>query len=165
MEDLVKELKHTKEELIKAISSINEDEFNEVPFEDSWTAAQVSEHLLKAIGISTLYGGIKTTDRDPGEKIAETGELFLNMDIKMKSPDFILPSDKKHTRKEIIDEVDITLSKLIEAAETLDLSKTCTDFAIPGFGDFTRLEFIWFYIFHTQRHTNQLKNINKALAN
>ena len=54
--------------------------------------------------------------------------------------------------------------KLIEAARTLDLSLTCIDFEIPTFGLFTRLEFVWFYIVHTQRHTFQLQKIAGVLA-
>jgi hypothetical protein len=164
MNDLLTELRSTKAELEKAISSISKDKFNTIPFEGSWTAAQVTEHIQNAIGRGVLYGATKPTDRKPDEKVAQTGNLFLNMDIKMQSPDFIYPSDKKYNKAEVLAAVNETFLKLIEAAESLDLSLTCLAFEIPGFGTFTRLEFVWFYVFHTQRHIIQLKKIANTYA-
>jgi hypothetical protein len=163
--NLVNELESTKATLITAISSIEEDKFNTIPFKDSWTAAQVSEHLLKAIGTGVLYGDTKPTNREPGEKIQQTADLFLNMDIKMTAPDFILPSGDAHTKAQIISDIETVFEKLIQAVKKLDLSATCASFEIPGFGEFTRLEFVYFFMFHTQRHINQLKNISMVLAN
>ncbi|MGO3653762.1 MAG: hypothetical protein ACTJFN_05275, partial [Sphingobacterium sp.] len=44
-----------------------------------------------------------------------------------------------------------------------DLSLTCIDFSIPEYGEFTRFEWIWFNIYHTQRHMLQLESM--ILAN
>ena len=164
MKDLLKELQNTETELTEIISSISEDDFNTVPFDDCWTPAQVTEHIMNAIGVDLLYGETKPTTRRYDDKIAETAKLFLNMDIKMQSPDFIYPSGKQHTRKEMLDITKEKFYRLVQAVKTLDLSLTCAAFEIPGFGEFTRLEFVWFYIFHTQRHIFQLKNIAKVLA-
>lgn len=164
MKDVLKELQNTKNELTELISSISEDDFNTIPFESCWTPSQVTEHIINAIGVETLYGETKLTPRSPDDKIAETAKLFLNMEIKMESPDFIYPSGKLHSKAEMLGIVNDKFTGLINAAKTLDLSLTCTAFEIPGFGEFTRLEFIWFYIYHTQRHIFQLKNIAKALA-
>ncbi|MDB4926526.1 DinB family protein [Mucilaginibacter sp.] len=164
MNDVLTELQDTKAELELAISSISDDQFNTIPFKDSWTPGQVSDHILKAVGVGVLYGNTKPTARNRDEKVAETAKLFLNMDIKMKSPDFILPSNAPQNKQEILSKIDDTFSRLIEAAKTLDLSLTCLAFEVPGFGEFTRSEFIWFYIFHAQRHIYQLKNIAKALG-
>ncbi|HEY9534886.1 MAG TPA: DinB family protein [Mucilaginibacter sp.] len=164
MKNTLAELQNTYNELLNAFSSIPEDKLNTVPFEGSWTAAQVAEHILNAVGVSTLYADVKPTDRDPGEKIASVSDLFLNMDIKMQSPDFIYPSDKKYGKQQLVDMINDKFNKLLEAAKTLDLSATCLAFEVPGFGAFTRLEFVWFYIVHTQRHIFQLRKIAKALA-
>jgi hypothetical protein len=47
--------------------------------------------------------------------------------------------------------------------QELDLSKTCQGFQLPGSAAFTRAEWIWFAIYHTQRHTRQLKNILEVI--
>lgn len=164
MNNVPDEIQNTRLNLVSVINNIKQEQFNVIPFEGSWTAAQVSEHILKAIGADFLYGNTKLTEREPNEKIEELGKLFLNFDIKMQSPAFILPSDTIQDKKNILNDLENSLNNLAKAAETLDLSATCTDFEMPGFGELTRLEWIWFYIFHTQRHTHQLKNIAKALA-
>ena len=82
----------------------------------------------------------------------------------MKSPDFIVPSDTPHTKEEILSGLESRFAKLTQTINELDLSATCLAFEIPGFGEFTRLEFVWFFIIHIQRHIHQLKNIAKVLA-
>lgn len=164
MKNTITELESTHKALVEAITAIPANEVNTAPYEDSWTAAQVTEHVLKAIGIEVLYGQIQVTNRDIGEKIKPVSDLFLNMDIKMQSPDFIYPTDKKYEKQELLDLVNDKFTRLIEAAKTLDLSLTCLDFEVPTLGPFTRLEFVWFYIVHTQRHTFQLQKIAHALA-
>jgi hypothetical protein len=164
MNDLLKELEHTKAELIQIISSVSQEQFNSVPFEGSWTVGQVGEHILKAVNAAVLYADTKPTDRQPDEKIAETKGVFLNFDVKFESPDFILPSSQPKNKHVILSQIENTFNGLSEAAKTLDLSATCLTFEVPGMGAFTRLEFIWFFIFHTQRHIYQLKNIEPLLA-
>ena len=56
------------------------------------------------------------------------------------------------------------MDKMIEAIKTLNLSETCTAFELPGFGEFTRAEWIYFAMYHTQRHTHQLKKIYERMA-
>lgn len=53
---------------------------------------------------------------------------------------------------------------LDHAVTTLDLTKTCLAFELPVFGYLTRLEAIYFVIYHTQRHLHQLKNIYQQVV-
>lgn len=164
MKEQLTELQSTRDRLKEAIALINEENFNIVPFKDSWTAAQIAEHVLKGVGVEVLYGHTRPTDRDPGEMIAQLKGIFLNFDIKMKSPAAILPSGNPHQKAEILNEIDAKWDKLIQAASTLDLSRTCTDFEFPNIGYLTRLEFVTLFIVHTQRHTHQLKNAAAAFG-
>ncbi|MFD2872199.1 DinB family protein [Mucilaginibacter ximonensis] len=164
MENTINKIESTYNGLAQAINAISARDINAVPYKGSWTAAQVTEHVLKAIGVEVLYGQTRVTNRDIGEKIKPVSDLFLNMDIKMQSPDFIYPSDKEYEKQELLELVNDKFTRLLEAAKTLDLSLTCLDFEVPTLGPFTRLEFIWFYIVHTQRHTFQLQKIARALA-
>nr|WP_294790144.1 DinB family protein [uncultured Mucilaginibacter sp.] len=162
--NILQELADTKAELIEAISAIDRETFNTIPFEGSWTAAQVSEHILKALGADLLYADTTPTDRQPDEKVKAIADLFLNFEIKMKSPDFILPDDKPKDKDVLLKGLEKIFDRLIHAAETLNLTEICTVFEVPGFGPFTRLEFLWFFNVHTKRHIRQLKNIAVALA-
>lgn len=163
-DQLITDIQTTIAELLQVISAFKDDEINIVPFEGSWTAGQVAEHVLKSSGISeVLHGKVEPTQRQPDQYVAPLRDQFLNFDIKMTSPDFILPSDGPHNKQELLVELDNTWKKTAAAAATQDLSMTCLDFELPGLGTMTRYEWISFLTVHTQRHTWQLKNIHKKL--
>lgn len=148
-------------ELITSLDSLDQEQFNTVPFEGSWTPAQLGEHILKS-AINTpklLAGPTVPTDRMADEKVATIEDLFLNYNTKMQAPDFIVPENRTYTKAEIIDTLKDIKQHILEAARTLDLSETCTAFELPNSGKFTRYEWISFVAIHTTRHNHQLKNI------
>ncbi|MGZ3812826.1 MAG: DinB family protein, partial [Mucilaginibacter sp.] len=135
------------------------------PFEGSWTGGQVAEHVLKSVSgiLENIKGTTVPTERNPGEHVKQLGDFFLNMDIKMKSPDFILPSNTPKNKSMLMASLEETLERIESTAVTDDLSVSCTTFEMSMLGPLTKLEWISFASFHTQRHTNQLKNIIKTL--
>lgn len=159
-QSLDQDIRHTFHEVKKVLALFNNDNLNKVPFEGSWTAAQVAEHMILALSRSTALftGPIAVTDRDPSEKIKIIEDIFLDMEKKFKSPEFILPSNDLHTKEELIATFD-HIEKDLLAHTGGDLTGTCTLFELPGMGHLTKDEWLHFYLAHTQRHTQQLKNI------
>ena len=159
------EFEGVKRELIQAISAFNEEEFNTIPFKGSWTAGQVAEHVYKSVSAFTkgLYGKVKPTTRQPDEKVEPIRKAFMDFDTKMSSPDFILPSNAFHDKNAILSSLKSTMDKISEAIKKFDLSETCLSFVPPAIGELTRLESIYFVIYHTKRHIHQLKNISSKL--
>ena len=159
--NLTGELLTTKNNLLTALDSFSNENINTVPFEGSWTGGQVARHVLKsASGVSeALNGPAKTADRDPGQHLKLLGDIFLNFDIKMKSPDFVLPDDEPKDKGALIQLLEKTFNNIIKVAESEDLDMICTTFEMPNLGRLSKKEFIWFTIVHTQRHIHQLKNI------
>ncbi|HEY9257937.1 DinB family protein [Chitinophaga sp.] len=160
---LISEIDHTGSTLLRLLSSFTEEELNTVPFEGSWTAAQVAEHIWKAGDCSLLYGPATPTDRAPDEKVDAVKALFLNFSIKMTSPDMIRPGNDYLPKEVILANIHDIWEKLTTAANTLNLTEECLAFEVPGFGPFTRLEWIQFINIHTQRHIHQLQNIQSHL--
>jgi hypothetical protein len=156
----------TTADLLATIASFKEDDINTIPFEGSWTAGQVGEHIYKSMsGVShSLQGAVKKTDRDPGEKIKAIGDIFLNFDLKMKSPDFIQPSELPHDKTLLLRCLTLITSEVSEQITSQDLSVICLQPILPGFGDLTRLELNYFIVFHTQRHIHQLKKILGSIS-
>jgi hypothetical protein len=153
-------LKQTMNDLMSALSAMDEAELNQQPASGGWSAGQTAVHLLKAYGVvETLNGGTKPPDRPIDRAVEQSKAMMLNFDIKMKSPESIVPPAEPVQKTALLASLQKRIDQLIEIAATKDLSLTCTDFAIPGFGEFTRLEWIWFNIFHTQRHIRQIKSI------
>jgi len=160
---LEKTINNTFNELDNILFSFNDEQLNEIPFEGSWTAGQVTEHIIRSLGgVSRLMSGpAEPTDRDPGEKIKTLEDLFLNFNIKMRSPDFILPEGTDHKKEELLRTLEQLKKETLEASK-LDLSLLCTGAEFPTFGQLTRLEWLHFFLAHTERHTHQLKNIFKS---
>ncbi len=163
--ELLNKIDETSQLLIQSISVFTDDQFNKIPFEGSWTAAQVTDHISKSLsGVAELlYANTKPTKRQTDEKSEAIKTMFLDFGSKMKSPEFVLPGDYPIEKDKIVTILNITMAKLKTAIESLDLSAISTDFELPGFGEFTRSEWITFAIYHTRRHIVQLNNIYEKL--
>lgn len=164
-QELQPDINKTFTELVKIISSFHEHQINATPFEDSWTAGQVAEHIIMSGSgfVEIIYGPVAETRRAPDELIERIKTSFLDFTIKMKSPDFIIPAEKNYEKKELLKTLEDIRQKINQAIENLDLLKTCLAFELPVLGFVTRLEAIYFILYHTQRHVHQLKNIYQKL--
>jgi hypothetical protein len=163
--DLLEELLETKNELLKVLNAFSDGVINTVPFEGSWTPGQVAEHILiSASGVSSaLKGDAKPSYRDPELHIKLLGDAFLNFDVKMRSPDFVLPTEKKKDKQDLISSLTATFDELVKAAGSDDLDQICVTFEMPTLGTLSKKELLYFVLVHTQRHIHQLKNIAKHL--
>ncbi len=159
--DLQNTIAGAKDELLKALDLFDQGNINTVPFEGSWTGGQIAEHILKSVSgiLETLNGPSKSTERNPEEHVKMLGEVFLNMDIKMKSPDFIIPSDSPKDKSFLYASLAKAFDGIEETAGKDDFTETCTSFEMPTIGLLTKTEWIQFAGFHTKRHAQQLKNI------
>jgi dihydrofolate reductase len=151
-------LDNTTSELIALISSFSETQINEIPSAGSWTAAQVADHVTKSnIGIiKFLKKEGKSPDRAADAGVKELKKTFLDFDKKLKSPEFILPTQDIYQKKLVIDNVEISIAQLKELSRQVNLFEVISH---PIFGEVTKLELLHFVVYHTQRHIHQLKNI------
>ena len=161
---LATSFENTAKDLLETISSFNEKEFNEIPFEGSWSAAQVADHVRKSLKgtINALQGEVKRSEREPDEHVEKLRSLFLNFDIKMQSPEFILPSEQPLQKDTVYQNLKEITGAISKAINSLDLSFAST-IPFPKSGELTRHEWVSFATFHTQRHIRQMKNIKKHL--
>ena len=160
--ELFLSLDETWSELLKLISSADASIINTIPFEDSWTAAQLATHVTKsnkAIVQGLIMEG-KPAERNPGERVQELKELFLDFTIKMKSPEFILPTQKTCNKEMILADLKKSIEQLKESGNKVNLSEAISHRA---FGEITKFELLHFVLHHTQRHIHQLKEIIKTL--
>lgn len=162
---LAKEIDNSITALMQVLSSIDQAKINLVPFEGSWTAGQLAKHMIMSnSGFAELINGnVKETSRKPDEFIEGIRSSFLDFSHKFESPDFVRPPAISYDKHELVQSLNAIKKRLIETLKVLDLTKTCIDFEIPVLGYLTRLEAAHFVLYHTQRHTHQLKNIATKL--
>lgn len=165
--ELLTELGDTANSLAQVVDSFEPENFNRVPFPGSWTPAQVADHILKSLsGIPEMICGKTTsTQRLHNEKVKDIKNLFLNFDIKMQSPEFVLPENKTFDKAGLLKALQAVFTKIKDALERKDPTITCLGFEFPGFGYLTAYECGGFAVYHTQRHIHQLKNIRQKLVN
>jgi hypothetical protein len=153
-------------ELKEAFLTVDPTKINTIPFEGSWTAAQVADHILKSVeglGQMVAHGRTELTERDPAGQVQGIRDLFLDFETKFQSPDFVLPSEKPLTQDSLLKRMEQVRALLTMDISKLDLTLTCTDFALPGSEMMTRLEWMNFFEVHTIRHTRQMQRVGKAL--
>jgi len=164
---IAKEANENLTGLIQLVENFKPDQINVVPFEGSWTAGQLAQHMVMANSgfADILNGPVKETERKPDEMVPKIKGDFLNFNIKMTAPEFIRPEAKEYDKVELISALKNIRERVDEATETLDLTKTCLAFELPVYGYLTRIEAVSFVAYHTQRHIHQLKNIYITINN
>ena len=160
---LLQEFEAATNGYLDIVSGLNQDEINTLPFLGSWTAAQVTEHLCKSDKgmLGALNGPVYPTNRRPDAGVDGLRKIFLDFSTKLPSPDFIIPEDTTYDKDTLLEAFKAGREKIGNAIKSLDLTTSCQ---MPIFGEPTRLELIYFVIFHTQRHTNQVKHISEKLV-
>ena len=159
--EVQKNIIETFKKLNEIVSEFSESELNNVPYIGSWTAGQTIQHvILVCSGYPELFAGkTEKTTRKPDEKVKEIEAIFLDFNTKMDAPDFVRPEIKDYNKNSLTLSLLTIESDLLDASENCDLTLTCLDFEVPGFGKFTILEWIYFGLIHSQRHTKQLHDI------
>lgn len=160
--DLLSSLADTESALTELVSLFSQQQVNMIPFENSWTAGQLADHIIKvnaSASRSLLKEGILAS-RSADDKSPEFEKWLLNFEKKYAVPDFVKPSDNTYNKETIIGDLKKSFEQLKQAGNAQNLSEMINH---PSFGEVTKFEMIEFVKFHTQRHIHQLKKIAQAL--
>jgi hypothetical protein len=149
---------------VNELSGFRDTTLNQVPFEGSWTAGQTAEHII-ICGSGIPDARTAETDRAHDEKVDALKELFLNFDMKFKADPALEPRSASHKKDEQVHQIRNIKDHLKTIAETTDLEALCQEMEFPSLGFLTRYEWLRFIVYHTQRHTHQIRNIGKYLVN
>ena len=165
IEEIISGLEETTKDLLSVFRLFTQEEFNKIPFEGSWTAGQVAEHLFKSESNipRVLNGNSKEAERDPFQHVPIIQKIFLDYTTKLQSPEFILPSNEPKNKEVFLKGFEGTRKELRNLIETKDLYKTFTDFSFPQIGQLTGWELICFAVCHSKRHIRQMKIIAEKL--
>ena len=164
--DLINEIENLHKNFNKVLLQFSEDEINIVPFEGSWTAGQVTEHIIKSnkgILEQLLNSNTKSANRPFDEQLKVVQEVFRSEE-KMKSAPHLVPTELSHN----LDNLRITLKKQkeqrIETIKEKDLGELIAALEFPPSSDgLTRYEWLNLIIEHGNRHQKQIENIYKEL--
>ena len=159
---LAEEINETADTFINLISRFDNNQLNTIPFQGSWTAGQVADHIIKATS-GLPDERTRSVARPPDEQVEGIKSVFLDFSLKFQSPDFIVPGAGPFDIDYILHQLSRVKKQNAATAMTEDTSKLCLDLELPGFGYLTRYEWLQFSVYHTQRHIHQLKNISEKI--
>ena len=164
-QEVANALSQAMEETVSLISLANQKDINKVPFEGGWTAAQTARHLIKAgNGAAAMFTApAPKANRKPDEKAPELEGILLDFDRKMDAPDFIVPEDRDFTKEELINDTGKNRKETMAALETASLDEVPEMPEGNPLKGYTKLELLYFALYHTQRHNRQIRNILKAV--
>lgn len=149
-------------QLLELMLPLDANAINTVPYEYSWTAAQLFTHVSKSVsgiaGAMAMEG--KPAERDAGERIPELKKIFHDFSIKMKSPDFIVPAKGPYEKGAVTDELKKSFLRFEKSTENANLTDLVSGLPL---GPITKLELLNFVLFHSQRHLHQMRKICDAL--
>jgi hypothetical protein len=166
-EEIIADIEQTMLTLTWLMADIDPGNYNKVPFEGSWTPGEVMEHInIVGTGFCNLLNG-KTgpTIRPVNEHVERITTMFLNFNQKAVASANVIPAPADYNLQDQLAKLESIKTSILDAVNTLDLNLTCLDFDIRTFGNLTRLEAVYFFLFHTKRHIHQLQNIVKQLNN
>ncbi len=163
--DIIRLTQETTSGLLETLDLFSQEQLNMVPFEGSWTGGQTAEHLLKSRSglVDILSYNTAPAERAPDEKVQPLKEMFLNFEVKFQAPNELAPTNPGHDKDDLYKELGQNGQALDGAIAEMNFDLLCKAFPFPVFGYLTRLEWLYFTAFHTQRHTRQMKNILEKL--
>jgi hypothetical protein len=160
------ELNRVTSELLDTLTKISPEIFFLKPEENSWSIGEITNHLIK---IETLTyqviqnARLSTTHRKPDEKIKYIRDTLLNFDKKLSAGGPILPDQHIHSKDELINNLKEIRKSLIDFIPNNDLSFRCEIFEHNLFGKLTRIEWLYYVVYHSERHLNQIKKVKETL--
>jgi uncharacterized damage-inducible protein DinB len=162
-DSLLADLEQTTQAFAEAVSGFSQESFNQKPSNTAWSAAQIAEHLLK-VGHST-YKAITVetipTNRPPEQKIALIRQAMEDETIKRIAPERVQPSANEQETGRVVEQIQKQKLMLEEAVRSSDLTDACMSFKHPALGTLTKIEWLYFHIYHVQRHLRQLKRLQE----
>lgn len=163
---LLRDLDQTEQDFYTTLASLHPEQVNIAPFEGSWTAGQVAEHILMSeSGIpETVLGSTEETARPVAQYVPVIESIFLDFTAKYQAPEFIIPSAGPHDQQQLLAAFKAERAAIREIAAKEDLTLTCTDFEFPQVANLTRWEWLQFVLCHSKRHTRQLRNISEKVS-
>jgi hypothetical protein len=127
-----------------------------------WSVGEIADHILKST--LTDFGATKKTERAYDQNAASIKDLFLNFELKFQAAPILEPEKKSYNSKELFSQLEENKARILNMIEEQDLTETCVDIELPGWGALTKFEWLVLMENHIIRHTKQINDFDKATA-
>ena len=162
IQDVIRDLSASTTQFLAALADFPDALFNMHPTNGGWAASGVAEHILILEGLinKVIEGPVEMPEgRKPDEKIALIKEAFQNEKTKLSAPSIIAPKRENWNKEEVINSIRETRKNMTSSIAFNDLAPVCLAHIHHVFGSLSRLEWVYFCIYHAERHQSQLQRI------
>lgn len=162
MEDLHK----VREIVLSSVANLTDDQLNENVGEESWSIAQVLEHLyLMEENVVRLISHALQQEKFEAPGTFQL-QLVVDRSKKIAAPEFLNPSNNFKTLDVLKENLAFSRSSLEEIVqETSEEELNQKTFAHRRFGVLTLNQWIALVGYHEQRHLGQIEEIKDVLVN
>jgi hypothetical protein len=164
-EQIARDINRSAEHLIETITNFPEDKFNLKPAPGAWSAGEVAEHLIIiGKGESRILSkpARSIAERNPTEKIEEMKPMAYDFTNKVVAAERVLPTGNPINKADAIQQIRDNTKAILDVLAMEDMT-LMTDIPNRLFGELTRIEWIYFAIYHCERHIKQMERIKEAL--
>jgi hypothetical protein len=132
-QELFTSLNEIWSEFLNLVFSVDEQDINIVPFEDSWTVAQLATHVTKSNKaiVQALQMEGKLCNRNADERTNELRKTFLDFTVKFQSPEFIIPEKKEYKKEAVVQQLENSIEQLRQLRTKANLYEIIM---LPAFG-------------------------------
>ena len=159
IESVLDDLEGSTKMLMEELSAFSDHHFFQRPAEGSWSAGEIAEHILlletrSNEGMLTARPGNRPFDL----KIIPMRDGLREDEKKYAAPSIVFPKGESKNKESLLDALVQQREVLKSMIRQMDLS-LITEFRHPVIGSMSRLEWVYFHIYHTERHVRQLRSL------
>ncbi len=159
---IVDDIEQSTTSLVEAVAAFPPAQLHKRPDADRWSAAEIVEHvvIMEELVNQLLLGKTeKTLSRDPEEKIKYIRDTFLDIGRPLSAAQRIYPIGQGLDFQIVLYRFKHTRQYLKDIVLVRNLSARCLGFEHQIFGYLTRVEWVYFNLYHSARHLNQLMTL------
>jgi hypothetical protein len=162
---IISELDSSTKSITDKVTGLSNEKFNFRKEKGAWSIGDCLEHLVitEQSAKNILLGPVKYYNRDYDAKLSVVKKAFGDDTKKFAASILLLPSESSKIPEKMINDYIANREDIKKVVEKEDLTVLCDAFRHKLFGHFTRLEWIYFVIYHSERHARQIERIISSL--
>ena len=157
-------MEESQQSMLETLEEVSEEAFLQRPDEDTWTVAEVVEHVVSIErGILLRIKKMGNSGEFSAEETPQSNEELLNLissrELKVKAPEAVHPKGRYTHKSQAVEAFTSSRKEIQEFIQTteLPLEKIC--FPHPRFGVFNGYNWLVFLAGHSLRHVEQIREL------
>ncbi|MGA2669710.1 MAG: DinB family protein [Ignavibacteria bacterium] len=160
------ELRENTNKLIEYIREVDNYVLLRRPSIYVWSIMDCYEHIEKLEkSLKKIFlGKTEITERNPTEKIEKIGNRFSDFEHKFTAGEPIQPKGEFQDKEQVMREIKNNREELLSLIHDGTWADLCLGYEHSLLGFLTKIEWLYFCIFHSDRHLHQMKEIEGRLV-